>query len=485
MKRVLIILLLIVFSLFPIYSQTVKSRVFLQGAYQSGLIMSNSLNSLIPASQPYDTIPWDYSGNEIIDSIPSNMIDWVLVELRDNANPSLIISRRAALLLDNGEIVDTNLVASVNFGGISPGNYYLCIYHRNHMPVMSAIPLNIPNAISYNFSDTLNFPSYGGSSQALIELESGVFGMIAGDVNKDGILKYSGPANDRGAILQYIVNQNGSSSITITGSGYREEDLNMDSTIQYSGPGNDPSLIIQNLFWLAGSTSISSVYHSMVPAGIPSFQCGDTLLDQRDWKKYSTVQIGTQCWMAENLNVGTVISGSINQSDNGTLEKFCYEDNLTRCDEYGGLYQWDEMMEYTSSPGIKGICPDGWHIPTDNELKVLEGAVDSQYGIGDPEWDIVGNRGFDASCNLIETGTLHWPVPNTCATNSSGFSVLPGGGLIYSGVFYYFSIHAFFWTSSEQTVGSAWSRALFNNSNQIQRIGLNKNQAYSVRCLKN
>jgi len=346
MKRVLIILVLIVFSLFPIYSQSVKSKVFLQGAYQSGLMMSNSLNSLIPASQPYVTIPWNYSGNEIINSAPSNMIDWVLVELRDNANPSLIISRRAALLLDNGIIVDTNLSTSINFGGISPGNYYLCIYHRNHMPVMSAIPVTVPNSVSYDFSDTLNFPPHGGGSQALVELESGVFGMIAGDANKDGTLKYSGPSNDRGAILQYIVNQSGSTGITTTVSGYREEDLNMDSIIQYSGPGNDPSLIIQNLFRLAGSTSISSVYHSMVPAGIPSFQCGDTLLDQRDWKKYSTVQIGTQCWMAENLNIGTVISGSINQSDNGTLETFCYEDNITRCNEYGGLYQWSEMMHH-------------------------------------------------------------------------------------------------------------------------------------------
>jgi hypothetical protein len=63
---------------------------------------------------------------------------------------------------------------------------------------------------------------------------------------------------------------------------------------------------------------------------------------------YNTVAIGYQCWLKENLNIGTRINGSQNQTDNGIIEKYCYDDNESNCDEYGGLYQWDEMMQYTT-----------------------------------------------------------------------------------------------------------------------------------------
>jgi hypothetical protein len=175
------------------------------------------------------------------------MVDWVLVELRDAVNPTTIISRRAAILLNDGVIADTNLSTFINFPGFSQGNYYLCVFHRNHFPVMSLNPVALPNAISYDFSDTLNFPPYGGGSRALIKLEPGVFGLIGGDVNKDGVIKYSGPENDRGPVLQHIVIQSGSSNITTTVTGYKGEDINMNGVIKYSGPGNDPSIVIQNL----------------------------------------------------------------------------------------------------------------------------------------------------------------------------------------------------------------------------------------------
>ena len=204
MKRAFILVILVVSGYWQLASQSVKCKVLLQGAYQSGSMMSTTISDYIPTYQPYNTFPWDYAGGEHINNIPGNMVDWVLVELRDYLNPSLIVSRRAAILLDNGIIADTNLSVEITFGATSPGDYYLCIYHRNHITVMSASPVNIPNAVSYDFSDTLNFPSYGGSTKALIELEPGIYGMITGDINKDGVLKYSGPDNDRSAVLQYI-----------------------------------------------------------------------------------------------------------------------------------------------------------------------------------------------------------------------------------------------------------------------------------------
>jgi uncharacterized protein (TIGR02145 family) len=98
---------------------------------------------------------------------------------------------------------------------------------------------------------------------------------------------------------------------------------------------------------------------------------------------YNTIQIFSQCWLKENLNVGMMIPEAKDQSNNGIIEKYCYNNEPDSCAKYGGLYRWDEMMQYTTQQGTQGICPPGWHLPTDEEWKVLEGAVDSQYGIGD------------------------------------------------------------------------------------------------------
>ncbi len=85
------------------------------------------------------------------------------------------------------------------------------------------------------------------------------------------------------------------------------------------------------------------------------FNGGDPFLDIRDGKVYTTIQIGTQCWMAENLNIGTMINGSSNQTNNATLEKYCFSDNTGNCDIYGGLYQWDEVMQYVTTEGTQDI----------------------------------------------------------------------------------------------------------------------------------
>ena len=81
--------------------------------------------------------------------------------------------------------------------------------------------------------------------------------------------------------------------------------------------------------------------------------------------------------MAKNLNIGTMIDGGDHQEDDGIIQKHCYADFSSYCDIYGGLYEWREMMQYTETQGVQGICPDGWHLPTDAEWCSLEQAVDS------------------------------------------------------------------------------------------------------------
>lgn len=90
---------------------------------------------------------------------------------------------------------------------------------------------------------------------------------------------------------------------------------------------------------------------------ITVWSCGYSIIDSRDGQTYNTVLIGTQCWMAENLNIGTMINGSSDQTDNATIEKYCYNNKTANCDTYGGLYQWTEMMQYVMTEGAQGICP--------------------------------------------------------------------------------------------------------------------------------
>lgn len=208
--------------------------------------------------------------------------------------------------------------------------------------------------------------------------------------------------------------------------------------------------------------------------------CGSDFTDDRDNQKYRTVLIGTQCWMAENLNIGTMINGSVAQTDNEHIEKYCYDDNLANCNTYGGLYQWDELLDYRRTVGPQGICPSGWHVPSDDEWCILENYVDA----GSVSCATTGYRGNDAGGNLKENGTTHWSSPNTGATNSSGFIGLPAGRRHTDGSFLNLSTLGYFWTSTEDA-SRAWSRSLRYDNAQILR-GINeKTYGFSVRCLQN
>ncbi|MCD4665240.1 MAG: hypothetical protein K8R68_08205, partial [Bacteroidales bacterium] len=212
---------------------------------------------------------------------------------------------------------------------------------------------------------------------------------------------------------------------------------------------------------------------------ITGWACGDSLLDYTDGQKYATVLIGSQCWMAENLNVGNRIDGVADMTDNSIIEKYCYDNQESNCDTYGGLYQWDELMQYITTSGAQGICPGEWHIPTDNEWKILEGTVDSQFGVGDPVWNILGYRGFDAGLNLKSISG--WSSGN--GTDLYGFTALPCGFRNTDGSFYNLTNYTHFW-SSDESGSNAWKRILDNGSMQVSRNYSDKGFGFSVRCIK-
>jgi uncharacterized protein (TIGR02145 family) len=175
--------------------------------------------------------------------------------------------------------------------------------------------------------------------------------------------------------------------------------------------------------------------------------------------------------MAENLNIGTMIQGSNNMANNSIIEKYCYDNNAANCDVYGGLYQWKEMMQYVITPGAQGLCPTGWHLPSDANW-----------------FDLIYFLGAGAGGNMKETGTTHWFSPNTGATNSSGFTALGAG---YRNTndrpvkFFNLRAYGVFWSSTEYSASTAGFWQLHNREATILYSSASKgNYGLSVRCLQ-
>jgi|GEM_PF-2861807 len=196
-------------------------------------------------------------------------------------------------------------------------------------------------------------------------------------------------------------------------------------------------------------------------SGVESFTYGGQL--------YHTVAIGTQCWMQENLNIGTMIYQLNDQINNGILEKYCFLNDTASCSVYGGFYQWDEMMQYVTTVGAQGICPEGFHLPSK------------------PEWTQLfdGLGGVDVGGKMKEANMFHWNFPNTGATNESGFTAIGAGVRNSSGAFAYLHAYADFWTSSAYDANGAWGQEITANSSQLFSGSYTRNWGFSVRCVKN
>jgi len=211
------------------------------------------------------------------------------------------------------------------------------------------------------------------------------------------------------------------------------------------------------------------------------WQCGDGLL--YSGQIYATILIDTMCWFAENLNVGDTIWGNRDAQDNGVIEKYCYNNEIDSCDVLGGLYHWDEMMNYSSQESVQGICPSGWHIPGDDEWKILEGTVDSLYPVGDPEWNNGSGRGYDAGKKLKSMFGWH---NNGNGTDEYDFTFLPAGGkYALQGLYNNYSNIGRCWTSSKEGSHSAYIRDLEYGDDKIYRWYLEElDHGCSVRCMK-
>lgn len=192
--------------------------------------------------------------------------------------------------------------------------------------------------------------------------------------------------------------------------------------------------------------------------------CTGSFVDSRDGQEYEVILIGEQCWMAENLNIGKRVYLPNGQSDNNIIEKYCYSNNESNCDTYGGLYIWDEIMKYQTDD-ITGICPEGWHVPTFedfSDLKVFAGGT-----------EIAGKR---------LKSRISW-YDNGNGTDTYDFNALPGGH-VSSNEFTGITKRARFPASRYYNNGDGYSYYMTYARDDLGSTRIYDGDAVSVRCVK-
>ena len=209
---------------------------------------------------------------------------------------------------------------------------------------------------------------------------------------------------------------------------------------------------MQKVIFLVIIIMTATIIYSQTP-------CPDTTTVTYSGKTYNTVKIGSQCWLKENLDVGTMIEGSQNQTDKGTIKKHCYNNISNNCSKYGGLYQWNEAMQYVTTEKSQGICPNGWHIPTKKEFQML-------------------NTTINNNCNILKE------IGQGKGTNITGFAALLSGYLNVENIFIDLGYSTTLWSSTEGYVGIACGMGLFYYGSDDGLVYTSKEYSYSVRCLK-
>jgi len=211
--------------------------------------------------------------------------------------------------------------------------------------------------------------------------------------------------------------------------------------------------------------------------------CPSTVMDI-DQNVYGTVKIGNQCWTAENLKVeryrnGDSIPRCLNCSPTPNGFYALYENLESNKSVYGLLYSWYAVDDQ------RGLCPTGWHVPTDEEWTQMVAVLDP-LSCGSC---LVPEHSPEAGGQMKTTGTLEagtglWRDPNAGATNSSGFNGLPGGRMNADGGFFRQGYHGFWWSSSELSDVRALFRRLTYSSGILFLYDDNKRDAFSVRCVQ-
>ena len=208
-----------------------------------------------------------------------------------------------------------------------------------------------------------------------------------------------------------------------------------------------------------------------------------TLTDDRDGQTYKTVKIGEQWWMAENLNYAYTDVPFKYSSYTSDSTSWCYDNDAANCAKYGRLYTWaaamdsvgmwstngmgcGNYMECSPTNPVRGVCPEGWHLPDTTEWKTLFDAV-----------------GGDATAGIMLKSTEGW-ISNGNGSDAYSFSALPAGYRDYNGSYINEGYNSNFWSSTEDVRNSAYYRDLYYNYDDAYLSHDYKYNGFSVRCLK-
>ena len=317
------------------------------------------------------------------------------------------------------------------------------------------------NSIGTSYGSQINFTTTGSGGTVPVLTTAGIINITEATATSGGNVTSPGSTavTSRGVCWSTLPNPTTTDEHTSNGSGTGSFTSNM--------AGLSPLTTYYVRAYAVNSIGVA--YGEMLSfTTTDPGPCPSTLIFEG--KTYHTVEINRRCWFKENLNVGTRINGSQTQNGaNDSIEKYCYDDLESNCEIYGGLYQWDEMMQGSATPGDQGICPPEWHVPTDIEYT-----------------DLVDFLGGDsvAGGKLKKTGTDLWKTPNNGATNESGFTALPGGYRDNSSIFRNITTSGIFWSSTQGETTIAWYRSLYYSSVSIGRYSGMKTTGSSVRCVK-
>ncbi len=233
-----------------------------------------------------------------------------------------------------------------------------------------------------------------------------------------------------------------------------------------------PSMLLQGDTTICAGETVS-----LSVGGGSLFRCGDPITDV-DGNVYRTVQIGDQCWMKDNLatetyNDGSAIPTGLSNSawQATTSGAFAvYDDDPANKALYGLLYNWYAVDD------PRGICPDGWHVPTDDEWNSLISFIDSSAcgGCTGASHSLTGGIAMKASA----ADAASWDGSNT-----TGFSGLPSGDREVDGGYRNLSTGGYWWSSTGPTITSSWLRVLYTGSDAVTRTNANQKNGLSARCL--
>ena len=289
------------------------------------------------------------------------------------------------------------------------------------------------------------------------------------------------------ATVEGYVTSDGGSNVTERGFAYGTSQNPTTfglSTVNGSGIGVFTSSIAglspTTLYYVRAyaTTSAGTAYGSPVSfttSAIPTFTCGISTVSDVDNNTYNTVQIGTQCWTKNNLkvskyrngdNIATGLSNSAWQNTTSGAYAI-YNNDPVNDGLYGKLYNHYAVTD------SRGLCPTGWHVPTDGEWTTLENHLGGS-----------SVAGGSLKSTAMQPTLGGWNPPNTGATNSSGFTALPGGRRLYGGDFSDVPDDGYWWSSSVLSGSNAWYRYLYTISSDIGRNSRLRATGFSVRCCR-